>query len=181
MLSLLVVLVGATAASAHGDLLEGSPGPGDQVQPGGTVLRLEFADVDGDRPAHVALLDAAGDPLAVGDAISTAKGTVCARSEPLTPGVRTIEYSATSTDGHQLTSRYQFEVSRNGTRTRPQACAGLELAAPGEARTLAEMTTAGTPVWVFYLLGTLVVVSGAGVILRVRHDRRAHGVQDAPR
>ena len=178
-LALLVGLLVPTAlvagpAAAHGDLVDGSPGPGDTVAPRTSVLRLDLSDLDPDAPQALALTDEDGAPLAVGEPTVVGAGTLCARSEPLRPGVVTLEYAGMATDGHRVGGRYAFEVAAPGARPAPGACADVDLARPGEARTLAEMTgtDSGVPTWAIVGLGALAVLAAAGVVLRVRRDRR---------
>lgn len=136
------VLLVAGPAAAHGDLVYGSPGPGDYVAPGVTVLRLEMSTVKKDAPVYIAILDAKDDPLWVGSAAVVWGGddkVVCAQVEPMEPGVHAVEYTAIATDGHRLGGRYLFEVAKTATeptdRVEPGACAGADLGEPGEAQT----------------------------------------------
>ena len=178
-LALVVGLLAPTAlivgpAAAHGDLVDGSPGPGDTVAMRTSVLRLELSDLDPDSPVAVALVDEDGDPLAVGEPSVVDRTTVCARSASLTAGVVTLEYAGRAPDGHRVGGRYAFEVGAPAANPEPGVCAGVDLARPGEARTLAEMTgtDGGVPTWAIAGLGGLAGVAAAGVAVRVRRDRR---------
>ena len=178
LVGLVVLLVGSTVvlagpAAAHGALVDGSPGPGDEVAPRTSVIRLDFASVGESGPAYVALRDAADRPVAVGAARVVGDRTVCARSSALVPGVHTLDYSVVSGDGHRLSGRYRFEVTSPARAADPGSCAGVDLARPGAAETLEEMTTPSTPTSFYYGLGALVVVSGGLVLWRVRRDRAA--------
>lgn len=168
----LLVLVPAPA-QAHGDLVEGSPGPGDDVAVGTDVLRLEFTELAPDSRPLVAVRDAAGDPVAVGVASYGDAATICARSAPLPAGITTIDYSVLSDDGDRQEGSYTFEVSSRGAVAEPGVCDGVDLAAPGEARTLEGMGSGTVPTGVLYGLGGLAVVAMGLVVLRVRSDRRA--------
>lgn len=165
----------APAALAHGDLVDGSPGPGDSLAPGGVVVALEFDELAEDGRALIAILDAGGDPIAVGPAQTTADATaVCATTDPLEPGVHTLEYSATSDDGDLIRGKYSFEVVAEGDRPDNDltaACSDLSMDPPGEAQTLDEMGTGGFPVFLPYLLGALLVIALALVVRRIRTDR----------
>ena len=182
----LVALVGwlvawllAAPATAHGDLVGGSPGPGDDVRPGGTVIQLEFADLDPEQRAYIAVAGPDDAPIPVGRASITGESMVCARSEPLEQGVHTLDYSATSTDGHRLSGRFTFEVSSDGSAPATGGCDEAELAAPGQAQTLVEMTIGGVPGWLIPVLILLAVLAAGGVLLRIRHDRRQADAADA--
>ncbi|WP_323793116.1 copper resistance CopC family protein [Nocardioides sp.] len=169
----LLVLVPGPAL-AHGDLVDGSPGPGDDVAVGTDVLRLEFTDLDPDGRPLVAVRDAAGDPVAVGTASFGDDATICARSAPLEPGVTTIDYAVLSEDGDRQEGSYTFEVSEGGALAQAGVCDAVDLAAPGEPKTLDEMGSGTVPTPVLYGLGLLAVVAMGLAVLRVRSDRRAH-------
>lgn len=162
----------AAPASAHGDLVDGSPGPGDSVTPGVSMVQLEFKALDADRPALIAILGPDEKPIPVGQARIQQDAFVCAKSDALEPGVHTIEYSVSATDGHLLASRFSFEVSSTGTAPATTVCDASTLADPGQAQTLAEMTNSGLPGWLIPLLVGAAALSVAGVVLRIRHDRR---------
>lgn len=175
ILTLLAALAAAASpASAHGDLVEGSPGPGDDVAAQTALLRLDVSALDPDAPVAVALSDEDGEPVAVGTAAVVDGNTLCARSSPLDPGVLTLEYAAVADDGHRVGGRYAFEVSTDGEPVAPGVCEGADLAEPGEARTLAELTgtDGGVPPWVVWGLVALALLAAAAVAARVRRDRR---------
>lgn len=52
----------------------------------------------------------------------------------------TLGYAGSGVDGYRFSGRFVFEVTTTGEPSDPGACAGTDLAAPGEARTIAEMT-----------------------------------------
>lgn len=173
-LALGLVLLLVAPASAHGDLVDGSPGPGDEVAVGTTVLRLEFSELDNDATPLVAVRGPSGDPVAVGKASYGERGTICARSAPLEAGVNTIDYSVRSDDGDRQSGSYTFEVSLSGAEVELAACDPSTLAEPGEAQSIEEMGSGTVPTGVLYGLGALAVLVVGLVVLRVRRDRRAH-------
>ncbi len=171
----------AGPAAAHGDLESASPGPGDDVAPGSTVVTLQLPEVDQDAEPLVAITDPAGDPVAVGTAVAVSEDRVCAETDPLSVGVHTLDYTVLSTDGDRATGRFQFEVSTGGDQVSAPECDEASLAAPGAAETLEEMSGGQTPAWVGTALVpglvALAVVAGALVVVRVRRDRRAEPEQ----
>lgn len=162
-------------AAAHGDLVDGSPGPGDDVEVGSTSVRLAFTALNPGTVPLVAILGPDGDAVAVGAASLADEQTICATSAPLVAGVHTLEYSVLSDDGDRQTGRYTFAVSATGTPADLQDCAGRDLAEPGRAMTLQEMGSGSVPIGVLYGLGGLAVLTAGLVILRVRSDR--HGAE----
>ncbi|MEN8671841.1 copper resistance protein CopC [Nocardioides sp.] len=166
----------AVPASAHGDLVEGSPGPGDEVAVGTTVLRLEFTALDTDGTPLVAMRGPSGDLLPVGTATYGDEQTVCALAAPLETGIHELTYSVVSDDGDRQTGTYSFEVSASGAPSEPGACAAPDLEEPGpeDARTIEQKGSGTLPSGVLYGLGGLAVLLGGLVVLRIRSDRRNH-------
>lgn len=179
LLLTLVAAVGLVAwpaapASAHGDLVEGSPGPGDEVAAGSTLLRMEFDGIAEDGRAFAAVLTEDGTPVRVGDAEVLDASVMCARTEPLDPGVYTVEYLLDAADGHDFTGRYRFEVlARGGSRVESGGCADARLGQATEARTLREFGDAGLPGWLPWGLGGLGVLAVGLLLVRVLRERRS--------
>jgi methionine-rich copper-binding protein CopC len=174
--ALTFVALATGPVSAHGELVSGSPGPGDDVVVGTTDLRLEFTALNTDTPPLVAMRGPAEELIAVGPATYADEQTICALAVPLEAGIHTIYYSVLSDDGDRQTGNYTFEVSEGGSATEPGACAGPELETPGpeDAQTIEEKGSGSVPVGVLYGLGALAVLVGGLVVLRVRSDRRNH-------
>lgn len=180
--SLALALLGLTAllgpaaapASAHGELVDGSPGPGDDVAVGTTSVRIDFTALDPDQVPLVAVLGTDDEPVAVGEAELADDRTICAVSAPLEAGVHTLEYSVLSDDGDRQRSRYTFEVSDAGDPAEPGACDTLALSEPGEAQTLDEMASGTVPTAVLFGLGALAVLAAGLLVLRIRSDRRRY-------
>ena len=66
--ALTIVVLGTAPVSAHGDLVSGSPGPGDDVAVGTTDLRLEFTALNTDATPLVAMRGPAEELIAVASA-----------------------------------------------------------------------------------------------------------------
>ncbi len=173
-----LVILSRASASAHGDLVDGSPGPGDDIAVGTTSVRLDVTALDPDTMPLVAILDPAGNPVAVGTASLSDEQTLRATSAPLSAGVHTLDYSVLSDDGDRQNGEFTVAVSSSGLAVEPQDCADPRLAEPGEARTLEEMASGTVPVAVPYGLGGLAMLTAGLVILRVRADRRGAQIED---
>ena len=171
----LLVPWAATPALAHGGLQDGSPGPGDTVGAGSSVVRLEFLDLAPDQPAFVSVLGPDVEPRRVGEAVVVDGNTVCARTEPLAAGVHTLQYSvADATDGREIRN-YQFEVTETGSPTEAGACSGAELPEATLAATIEDRVDPGPSGARWVGLGATAVafgVVGAGTVLLVRRRRR---------
>lgn len=130
LLAVVLLLSSTPAVSAHGDLVDAGPGPGDEVATGSTVVELEFDDLDTSAPASVTIVDAAGDPVAVGDAAIVSERFVCARTAPLAEGVHTLEYAVVGAGGEPRRSRYQFLVDPAAPAASTRVCDTVDLAEP---------------------------------------------------
>lgn len=178
MRRLLILLAGLvalawplTAAHAHSSLLDGSPGPGDEIAAGTTTVALEFDDVDPGGEHQIAVLDAEDEPLSVGEPQAQQGRLVCVRTEELRPGVHAVEYSVTSADGHVIRSRYQFEVVEGGAEADDLGCDADALAAPSGAESLG--FGLDLPPAVLAIIAVAVVGSAALAVTAVLRSRRA--------
>ncbi len=172
----LVLLGFPGVATAHGDLRTASPGPGDALSPGSTVVRLELPQTDPGAPLAVAITDPDGGPVPVGAPSVVGGDQVCAATVPLGPGVWTVDYAGSGVDGHRFGGRYAFEVVRSGgSDVEPGACSTADLAAAEQARTLEEMLDQGlqVPSWVTWGIGVLGLLALLGVVARIRRDHRS--------
>lgn len=164
-----------TAAHAHGNLVDGSPGPGDALGTGGEQIALRFDELAENGRALIAVVDAADEPVPVGAAQTTANAeAVCASIAPLREGIYTLEYSVTSNDGDLIRGKYSFEITADGDppdNDITATCSDLTLDPPGEAQTIDEMGTGAFPSWLLYLLGGLLVIALGLVVRRVIADR----------
>lgn len=132
------VLAGAVAAvaasapaQAHTDLEHASPGPGEQVAPGVSVIALTFSGelAEGGR---VTVTGPAEAPLPAGQPVRVDGDTLCMAVEPLAAGVHAVEYETVFGDGHPISGRYLFEVVAGGTVADGGGpCQGVALPAVG--------------------------------------------------
>lgn len=166
-----LVLAVAAPASAHSDLEEASPGPGDDVAAGSTTVHLLFGEgvEDGAEGNLVTLEGPDGDPVAVGAVSVVDDGDgVCVATDPLDAGEYTLDWRVMSVDGHLVQSRYAFEVSDGGDPVDAAACEGADLAAPEAA------DGGGIPTPLLAGGGAVLLVAAVGgFVWRVRSDRRS--------
>jgi methionine-rich copper-binding protein CopC len=118
-----VLMPGAPAQAA---LASSSPEPGAKVAPGINVIALRFDDLAASSGGRITVTGAVtvltGRPVAVGDT------ALCAAVQPLTNGVYTVLYNATSTAGAPIAGRYTFTVADDGVFTGiPQPCDQVDL------------------------------------------------------
>jgi copper resistance protein C len=100
----------AAPASAHTDLVGGSPGPGEALRTPVTQLTLTFASDLLAEGSQVLVRDPRGVDRATGLDVSGASATVPV--EPLLEAGRyTVAFRAVAVDGHPITGSYRFTVS----------------------------------------------------------------------
>ncbi|QWC86047.1 copper resistance protein CopC [Nocardioidaceae bacterium] len=173
-----VAVVGASspAAYAHGDFETGSPGPGDAIAAGSTTLTLQFVDIDPGSRAVVELSETGGEVQPVGAALVLPDAaTVCARTEPLDPGIYTVAYRLDSPDGAVAESAYVFEVV-DGAAEDPLAagpCADTELRPAGMPAVSTADSGSVAPLIATGAAVSVVVVGGIVVALRRRQSPEA--------
>ncbi|MDG4771257.1 copper resistance CopC family protein [Solwaraspora sp. WMMD792] len=124
----------AAPAWAHTELVSAAPGPGDEVAPGVATIALTFGPLAGTGERRITVTGPDDTTVAVGEAVVVNAKTLCATVDPLTVGVHTLAYQATSADGHAITGKFYFEVVDGGTDSAdPADCARAVLPAPGTA------------------------------------------------
>ena len=165
-------LTGLVPAYAHGDFVDGAPGPGDAVAPGSALLRLSFASIDPGSTAKVTLTRTGGDREPVGAArpIPVAR-VVCARTEPLTAGIYTVAYELSSPDGAVTDGGYVFEVVPEADaedEALAGACAGQVLRDPVAPAVSTAESDSPAPLIAAVSAVAVVVVGAVVVALRRR-------------
>ncbi len=165
----------AAPAQAHTVLVDAAPGSGDEVAAGTELVALEFADpVAVDATHKIAVLDQDGNPLSVSPGqVGLDSNTVCARVEPLSPGVHTVRYEITAEDGHVLRNNYEFDVVEGGTpQTSALGCELEALGAPTEKTSLDDQEQDDFPAWAIWTLGGVAVLTAGLAVVAVVRSRR---------
>lgn len=188
--SLLVTCIGlalallAAPASAHTELVGGSPKPGEVLQTPVTQVELTFASDLLAEGSQVLVRDPKGLERARATAVSGASVSVPVK--PLQAAGRyTVAYRAVAVDGHPITGSYRFTVSRaaasaaaNLTDVGPATVAGTadtETSADSSDASRTTVTAPSTPTWVIGVLGvgTLAALLWIGAGRRsVRHETK---------
>ena len=104
------VVLGAPPASAHTDLLGGTPGPGDVVGKRVSDLTLSFADPLLGDGAQIKVNDAGGREVAGALSVSGAQARLSLQG-PARPGSYRVVYRVVAVDGHPITGSYGFRVA----------------------------------------------------------------------
>ena len=104
------LLLSATPANAHADLLEASPADGEVLQAPPDVVVLTFNDVLATYGLGLQVLD--GNGKSVGAASPSANGREVRAQLPssLPDGAYTVQWRVVSADGHPVSGEYVFGV-----------------------------------------------------------------------
>src|SRR3954454_6482059 len=147
------VVLGAAPASAHTDLVQGAPGPGQAVDSAVGDLSLTFSSALVAQGTQIVVRDPRGVDHATRPATLGPQTRVGLR--PLTrPGTYSVVYRAVAGDGHPVTGRYTFRVTDRGaaaartedpsTGTQPAAATATGDQAANDAETAVASDAAGS-------------------------------------
>lgn len=162
---LTLCLVAAGSAAAHAELVSASPAPGAQLAGSPAEIRLTFSEPVASS-SSIVLLTADFQPVEglVGQFAADRPQEIYAPLSELAPGVYTVQWTAASDDGHEISGTYSFSV---GLVT-PGAATD---AAPTAAVALTEQAGSSGVGW--WLGGLLAVAVGAPLlIVALRRARR---------
>ncbi|WP_134767789.1 copper resistance protein CopC [Nocardioides sp. 1609] len=177
----------APTAWAHVTLESSTPAEGQQLAEVPPSVTLKFSgELDFDAGAEVTVMGPDGASLQVSTTIVSADTLIQRLNDQRdAAGLYTIEYAATSVDGHPVTGRLGFYVGAAGAETpTPGAGAGegSETEAPGlvERSDDASDDGSGVPTLVWVGLAALALLVAAGGVLWVRTHRPAPAAPAPP-
>ncbi|ODQ96249.1 copper resistance CopC family protein [Mycolicibacterium holsaticum] len=148
-------LVGAAGASAHATRIATDPADTAELTQAPTTVSATFNEAMQPQFAAMTVVGPDGNLWSTGEP-KVEGAIVSVGVRPLGPtGTYTVNYRATSADGHVVSGSWTFELTVAGTGT------------PGPSATTAdEPADDAVPMWPFYV-GAIVIV-GAGVVWAVR-------------
>ncbi|MFL6132042.1 MAG: copper resistance protein CopC [Nocardioidaceae bacterium] len=173
----------ATPASAHTELVGGSPGPGEVLRTPVSAVTLTFASDLLAEGSQVLVRDSQGADRAGATVVTGAAVRVPVK--PLrTAGRYTVAYRAVAVDGHPITGSYRFTVSPAAASAaanvtdpgaEPAAGSGTEDAVDSSDAPSTTVAAPSTPTWVIGVLGagTLAALLWIGAGRRsARHETK---------
>ncbi|MCV7223271.1 copper resistance CopC family protein [Mycolicibacterium elephantis] len=149
------VLAGAPDASAHATRIATDPAENAELTESPPTVSATFNEAMQPQFAAMTVVGPDGNLWSTGE--PTVEGAVVSVGvRPLGPaGTYTVNYRATSADGHVVSGSWSFELTVAGTGT------------PGPSATTADDSgDGGIPMWPLYV--GVVVIVGAGVLWAVR-------------
>ncbi|MBD8023888.1 copper resistance CopC family protein [Microbacterium gallinarum] len=188
-----LLLVPASPAHAHDELIGSSPSADSTVEgvPAQLALTFSGAIATDAGASEVAVTDAAGTSLI--DGAPTAQDNVL--TQPLTgeaSGEITVLWKVVSSDGHPISGRFAFTVTPASTPTPTATGTPAPTPTPTEtseptqeptatpsATVPADSETTGSDVWPWVLVGIVVIALGGGIAyLLVSRARREKTLAD---
>ncbi|MCH6229840.1 copper resistance protein CopC [Microbacterium sp. CFH 31415] len=186
-----LLLVPASPAHAHDELIGSTPSVGSTVEgvPAQLTLTFSGAIATDAGASDVAVTDAAGTSLI--DGAPTAQDNVL--TQPLTgeaSGEITVLWKVVSSDGHPISGQFAFTVTSGPTPTPTDTATPTptptetseptqEPSATPSATVPADSGTTGSDVWPWVLIGIVVIALGGGITyLLVSRARRQKALAD---
>jgi copper resistance protein C len=193
LLTAVTVVLTATPAAAHAELIASTPAQGASVAAAPTEVRLTFSDAVTPAPNVVEVTGPAGAQWVVGTP-TVAGADVTVPVEASGPaGAYTLTYRVVSADGDPVSGSVRFTLtadataptSSSPTSSSPSPSPTTEPAPDSESSAAPVQNTAesdtedgsGVPAWVWILGGALLVAAGIAAALRLT---RSVGTRQPP-
>ncbi|MFE3589011.1 copper resistance protein CopC [Streptomyces niveus] len=171
------LLFAAQPASAHTDLVTGSPAEAASESRPPQTIKLTFSDEMTSRYAKVALTTPDGEQGAAGAPQVTGRTVTLPVKPGLPAGSYTVGYRVVSADGHPVTGSYRFTVEEAAPAPTPTPTPTPTQTRTADAsRTDDASSTPDPPLPVIAIAGGLFLLAAAGVSVAVTRRRRTrHG------
>ena len=148
---------GAAAASAHATRVAADPVENSELTKSPTEVSATFNEAMQPQFAAMTVVGPDGNLWSMGEP-RVDGAVISVGMRPLGPsGTYTVNYRATSADGHVVSGSWAFRLAVSGTGT------------PGPSASPATSSGDGVPVWPFYAAAGLIVAGGA--VWAVRRQR----------
>ncbi len=149
-LALIVGAITALAAGAHAELLAAEPAPGAQLPVSPSEVRLTFTEPVGAQSRILVFAEGFQAVEGLVSQNSTAQPeTLYVPLPELEPGVYTVQWSAISDDGHEISGTYSFSVDPNVVASVAQPPEPSATPAPG---------LSSLPIWLLIIGGLAIAV-----------------------
>jgi methionine-rich copper-binding protein CopC len=170
VLAVAITLTGASAASAHDDLISSSPAPGEQLASAPAEIRLEFASDIMSIGANIMVIDETGKDWAAAEPVLAATTATVALEPDMPEAGYQVRWQVVGSDGHPTSGFVPFTIGD----AKPMGLAATDDTAqvPETATTQVQATTEINPVLRVALLGAAGAVVALGVLLLIHFLRR---------
>ncbi|NYF09586.1 hypothetical protein HDC94_000742 [Leifsonia sp. AK011] len=170
VLAVAITLTGASAASAHDDLISSSPAPGEQLASAPAEIRLEFASDIMSIGANIMVIDETGKDWASAEPVLAGTTATVALEPDMPEAGYQVRWQVVGSDGHPTSGFVPFTIGD----AKPMGLAATDDTAPvpQTATTQVQATTEINPVLRVVLLGATGAVVALGVLLLIHFLRR---------
>ena len=169
ILAVAITLTGASAASAHDDLLSSTPAPGEQLASAPSEVRLEFVSDVMDIGANLMVIDADGTDWAAGEPVLAGTTATVALEPGMPVAGYQVRWQVVGSDGHPISGFIPFTIGD----AEPMGLAATEVEeAPGYAQASQVQAAQSDPVLRVVLLGAGGAVIALGLLLLITFIRR---------
>jgi len=173
ILAVAITLTGASAASAHDDLLSSTPAPGEQLASAPSEVRLEFVSDVMDIGANLMVIDADGTDWAAGEPVLAGTTATVALEPGMPVAGYQVRWQVVGSDGHPISGFIPFTIGD----AEPMGLAATDVGeAPGDAQEAAQaaqvQAAQSDPVLRVVLLGAGGAVIALGLLLLITFIRR---------
>ena len=171
VLAVAITLTGATAASAHDDLISSTPIPGEQLASAPAEIRLEFASDIMSIGANIMVIDETGKDWASAEPVLAGTIATVALEPEMPEAGYQVRWQVVGSDGHPTSGFVPFTIGD----AKPMGIAATDVtgqAPAAQAPEQVQATTEANPVIRVVLLGATGAVVALGVLLLIHFLRR---------
>ena len=177
MLALVTTLtLTALPATAHEQLVDQEPKPGQILEAGIAEVKLSFSDdlisLDNSAGSEIVILDSNQNPVNNGCAVIDAR-TAVARADIDAPGTYQVGWRVVSGDGHPISGSFSFVVENNSGYTADPDYLFTECANPYDPESSSVETQ--TPEYLYWLLWASIPLAALGLFLLLRSKNKGSG------
>jgi len=166
----------ALPATAHEQLVDQEPKPGQILEAGIAEVKLSFSDdlisLDNSAGSEIVILDSNQNPVNNGCAAIDAR-TAIARADIDTPGTYQVGWRVVSGDGHPISGSFSFVVENNSGYIADPDYLFTDCANPYDPASLAADTQ--TPEYLYWLLWASIPMAALGLFLLLRSKNKGSG------
>lgn len=168
------VTLTALPATAHEQLVDQEPKPGQILEAGITEVKLSFSDdlisLDNSAGSEIVILDSNQNPVNNGCAVIDGR-TAIARADIDRPGTYQVGWRVVSGDGHPISGSFSFVVENNSGYIADPDYLFTECANPYDPESLAVENQ--TPAYLYWLLWASIPLVAVGLFLLLRSKNKS--------
>jgi methionine-rich copper-binding protein CopC len=170
------VTLTALPATAHEQLVDQEPKPGQTLEAGIAEVKLSFSDdlisLENSAGSEIVILDSNQNPVNNGCAVIEGR-TAIARADIDKPGTYQVGWRVVSGDGHPISGSFSFVVENNAGYIADTDYLFTQCANPYDPESLA--VEPETPKYLYWLLWASIPLAAVGLFLLLRSKNKSSG------